>query len=218
MTETNLDRAVIFLLRVFVGWLFLYAGSWQILQNYSAGGFLNHVVTFHGFFALFATPTMLPLTDFLMKWGHLLIGLSLVFGLMVRISGPFGILLMITYHFAHMEWPFIQDHLSLFVDLPPRLRDRDRLPDGASRRPCLGSRRVDRTLAGGHASSGPATAVRLNWPDPRRGAAPEGNDRRRLERSLPFSALPITPVRPITRPSPTRGEGATMASISGTRP
>ena len=59
---------------------------------------------------------MLPLTDFLMKRGHLLIGLSLVSGLMVRISGPFGILLMVTYHFAHMEWPFIEDHLSLFVD------------------------------------------------------------------------------------------------------
>jgi thiosulfate dehydrogenase [quinone] large subunit len=116
MTETKLDRVVIFFLSIFVGWLFLYAGSWQILQGYSAGGFLNHVVTFHDFFALFATPAMLPLTDFLMKWGHLLIGLSLVFGLMVRISGPFGILLMVTYHFAHMEWPFIQDHLSLFVD------------------------------------------------------------------------------------------------------
>ena len=47
MTETKLDRAVIFFLRVFVGWLFLYSGSWQILENYSAGGFLNHVVTFH---------------------------------------------------------------------------------------------------------------------------------------------------------------------------
>ena len=116
MTETNLDRAIIFFLRVLVGWLFLYAGSWQILEDYSADGFLNHVVTFHSFFSTFATPTMLPLTDFLMKWGHLLIGLSLVSGLMVRISGPFGILLMITYHFAHMDWPFIQDHLSLFVD------------------------------------------------------------------------------------------------------
>src|SRR5580704_17427161 len=107
MTETDPDRGIIFFLRVFVGWLFLYAGSWQILQGQSAGGFLNHVVTFHSFFALFATPTMLPLTDVLMKWGHLLIGLSLVSGFMVRISGQFGILLMITYHFAHMDWPFI---------------------------------------------------------------------------------------------------------------
>ena len=116
MTEATLDRYVIFILRILVGWLFLYAGSWQILENYSAGGFLNHVVTFHSFFALFATPAMLPYTDFLMKWGHLLIGLSLVSGLMVRVSGPFGILLMITYHFAHMDWPFIENHLSLFVD------------------------------------------------------------------------------------------------------
>jgi thiosulfate dehydrogenase (quinone) large subunit len=116
MPETTLDRVVIFLLRVFVGWLFLYAGSWQILQNYSAAGFLGHVVTFHDFFAHFATPSMLPITNFLMKWGHFLIGLSLVSGLLVRVSGPFGILVMVMYHFAHMDWPFIENHLSLFVD------------------------------------------------------------------------------------------------------
>ena len=87
------------------------------MQNYSAGGFLNNVKTFHDVFALFATPAVLPVTDFLMKWGHLLIGLSLVSGLMVRISGPFGILIMIMYHFAHMDWPFLDDdHTSLFVD------------------------------------------------------------------------------------------------------
>jgi len=116
MTETKLDKGVIFFLRIFVGWLFLYAGSWQIMENYSAAGFLNHVVTFHDFYANFATPAVMPYTDFLMKWGHLLIGLSLVSGLFVRISAPFGILLMVTYYFAHMDWPFIGDHLSLFVD------------------------------------------------------------------------------------------------------
>ena len=116
MTETKLDRGVIFLLRIMVGGMFLYSGSWQIIQNYSAAGFLGHVKTFHALFAAFTTPELMPYTDFLMKWGHLLIGLSLVSGLMVRISGPFGILLMITYHFAHMDWPFITDHFSLFVD------------------------------------------------------------------------------------------------------
>ena len=75
MTETKLDRCIIFVLRVLVGWTFLYAGSWQILQNYSAAGFLTHVVTFHGLFATFAEPNVLPYTNFLMKWGHLLIGL-----------------------------------------------------------------------------------------------------------------------------------------------
>lgn len=116
MNTSTLDKGIIFVLRVLVGWAFLYAGAWQIWENYSAAGFLGHVVTFHSFFAMFATPAVLPFTDFLMKWGHLLIGLSLVLGLMVRVSGPFGILLMITYHFAHMDWPFIEDHLNLFVD------------------------------------------------------------------------------------------------------
>ena len=116
MSQTYLDRGIVFVLRVLVGWTFFYAGCWQILQHYSAAGFLNHVVTFHNFFAYFSAPAVLPYTDFLMKWGHLLIGLSLVSGLMVRLSGPFGILLMITYHFAHMDWPFIENHLNLFVD------------------------------------------------------------------------------------------------------
>ncbi|MGD0027295.1 MAG: DoxX family protein [Xanthobacteraceae bacterium] len=116
MTETKLDRGVIFVLRILVGWIFLYSGSWQILQHFSAAGFLNRVVTFHDFFAHFAAPAVLPYTNFLVKWGHLLIGLSLVFGLMVRVGGPFGILVMVAYHFAHMDWPFIEDHRSLFVD------------------------------------------------------------------------------------------------------
>jgi thiosulfate dehydrogenase [quinone] large subunit len=116
MTETKLDRCVIFVLRILVGWTFLYAGSWQILQHFDTAGFLNHVVTFHDFFAHFAAPTVLPYTDFLVKYGHLLIGLSLVSGLMVQISGPFGVLLMVTYYFAHMQWPFIEDHTNLFVD------------------------------------------------------------------------------------------------------
>ena len=116
MTETKLDKGIILVLRVLVGWTFLYAGSWQVLQNASAAGFLSHIVTFHNFFAYFGTPEVLPYTSFLMKWGHLLIGLSLVTGCLVRVSGPFAILLMVTYHFAHMDWPFIEDHNNLFVD------------------------------------------------------------------------------------------------------
>jgi thiosulfate dehydrogenase [quinone] large subunit len=116
MTESTLDRGVIFVLRILIGWTFLYAGVWQIWENFDTAGFLNHVVTFHAAFAVFATPAILPFTDFLVKWGHLLIGLSLISGFLVRISGPFGILLMITYYFAHMQFPFIEDHLNFLVD------------------------------------------------------------------------------------------------------
>ena len=116
MPTSTLDRSLIFLMRVLIGWMFLYAGASQILHGESSVGFLTHVKTFHDTFAAFATPTLLPITDVLMKWGHLLIGLSLVSGLMVRVSGPFGILLMVTYHFAHMDWPFITDHHSMLFD------------------------------------------------------------------------------------------------------
>lgn len=116
MTESNLDRGVIFVLRILIGWTFLYAGAWQIWTNFDTAGFLNHVVTFHAFFSMFAQPAMLPVTDFLVKWGHLLIGLSLISGLFVRVSGPFGILLMITYYFAHMKFPYIEENVNFLVD------------------------------------------------------------------------------------------------------
>ena len=132
MTETKLDRGVIFALRILTGWTFLYAGTWQILQNYSAAGFLNHVVTFHDFFARFATPAVLPYTDFLMKWGHLLIGLSTGFRPARSGKRPFrhsahDYLLLCPHGMAIYREPF-----QSFCRLPPGLRGRDRLPDGAS--------------------------------------------------------------------------------------
>jgi thiosulfate dehydrogenase (quinone) large subunit len=116
MEESNVDRSIIFVLRILMGWTFLYAGVWQIWTNFDTAGFLNRVVTFHDFFSIFAAPAMLPYTDFLVKWGHLLIGLSLVSGLLVRVSGPFGVLLMITYYFAHMKFPYIEEHVNFLVD------------------------------------------------------------------------------------------------------
>jgi len=115
-TESTFDRSVIFILRILMGWTFLYAGVWQVAENYDTAGFLNHVVTFHHFFTVFTTPAISPYTNFLVKWGHLLIGLSLVSGLLVRVSGPFAVLLMITYYFAHMEFPYVEGHFNFLVD------------------------------------------------------------------------------------------------------
>jgi len=115
-TETNLDRWIIFILRILMGWTFLYAGAWQIWDNFDTAKFLDHVVTFHNFFSIFAQPAVLPITDLLVKWGHLLIGLSLISGLLVRVSGPFGVLLMITYYFAHMKFPYIEEPVNFLVD------------------------------------------------------------------------------------------------------
>ena len=100
-----------------MAWTFLYAASHQVfVPSFSVVGFLSHTKTFHDVFAVFTTPTMAPITTFLVEYGHLLIGLSLLTGLMVRVSASFGVLLMGIYWFAHMDWPFIENKNNLIVD------------------------------------------------------------------------------------------------------
>jgi thiosulfate dehydrogenase [quinone] large subunit len=117
MTEPTFERAYIVFFRLAMGWTFLYAASHQVfVPDWSVVGFLSHTKTFHDLFAAFTTPTMAPVTTFLVEYGHLLIGLSLVSGLMVRVSASFGILLMIVYWMAHMDFPFIENKNSLLLD------------------------------------------------------------------------------------------------------
>ena len=111
------EKGLIFYLRMTMAWTFLYAASHQVfVPDFSVVGFLSHTKTFHGFFAVFTTPAMAPITTFMVEYGHLLIGLSLLTGLMVRVSASFGILLMILYWFAHMDWPFIENTNNFIVD------------------------------------------------------------------------------------------------------
>ena len=117
MEGSQFEKGLIFYLRILMGWTFLYASSHQLFDpKFSASGFLQHTKTFHDFFIVFASPAMQPITDFLVQWGHFLIGLSLLFGLLVRVSGVFGILLMATYYFAHMDFPYIEAQTNLLVD------------------------------------------------------------------------------------------------------
>lgn len=51
-----------------------------------------------------------------MSWGHLLIGLSLVFGLLVRVTGVSGVPLLLIYWTAHMDFPYIESHVNLIID------------------------------------------------------------------------------------------------------
>jgi thiosulfate dehydrogenase [quinone] large subunit len=45
-----------------------------------------------------------------------LIGLSLVSGLLVRVSSPFAIMLMLLYWTAHMDFPFIENVNNYLID------------------------------------------------------------------------------------------------------
>jgi thiosulfate dehydrogenase [quinone] large subunit len=100
-----------------MAWTFIYAASHQVfVAGWSVVGFLDKTKTFHDFFAIFTSPGIAPIVTFLVGYGHLLIGLSLLFGLMVRVSASFGILLLLLYWMAHMDFPYIENTNNFIVD------------------------------------------------------------------------------------------------------
>jgi thiosulfate dehydrogenase (quinone) large subunit len=117
MNNTTLQRGLILYFRLAMGWTFLYAGITQVMDpHWSVAVFLAHTKTFHDVLAVFAAPGIEPYTTFAVKWGHLLIGLSLVSGLLVRVSGGFGVLLMLTYYCAHMDFPYVDSPVNFLME------------------------------------------------------------------------------------------------------
>jgi thiosulfate dehydrogenase [quinone] large subunit len=115
--HTSAEKAFILFFRLAMAWTFLYAASHQVFDpNFSVAGFLKGTKTFHDLYAPLATSSWAPVITFLVSYGHLLIGLSLLTGLLVRVSAPFGILLMLVYWTAHMDFPFIENKNNFLVD------------------------------------------------------------------------------------------------------
>ncbi|OGI68962.1 hypothetical protein A3A09_01935 [Candidatus Nomurabacteria bacterium RIFCSPLOWO2_01_FULL_42_20] len=106
---TKFEKISLFLLRVGLGWFFFYAGITKVLDpSWSAAGYLQNAKTFSGFFAWFASPGILPVTNFLNEWGLTILGASLILGIFVRFSSGLGIILMLLYYFSGAEFPFVE--------------------------------------------------------------------------------------------------------------
>lgn len=113
---TQYQKVSLFLLRVGMGWLMLYAGVTKIIDpNWSAAGYLTNAKTFPGLFAWFAQPGVLPIVNFVNEWGLTLLGISLILGIGVRLSSTLGIVLMFLYYFPVLAFPYIAPH-SYIVD------------------------------------------------------------------------------------------------------
>lgn len=110
------ERFVIVVLRLMVGWVFLWAAIHHYGDGAYVGKFLSATKTFHPVYGALAQSPALPLISFMVEYGHLLIGLSLIGGLMVRASGPFAIAIMLLYWTAHMNFPYIDNPNYLIVD------------------------------------------------------------------------------------------------------
>lgn len=98
------QHLLITVLRVAIGWHFLYEGLSKILQgNWTASSFLLNTSGFlSGFYhTLASSPGLLKVTDILNMYGLFLIGLALFIGLFSRFAALAGALLMTLYYFAY---------------------------------------------------------------------------------------------------------------------
>jgi thiosulfate dehydrogenase [quinone] large subunit len=115
-TSSHPEQAFILFFRLTMGWTFLWAGIHHFGDDKFVLGFLSHVKTFHAVYAPFTNPAVIPVLTFLVEYGHLAIGLSLISGFLVRLSVPFAVMLMLLYWTAHMDFPYIENANSFLVD------------------------------------------------------------------------------------------------------
>ncbi len=101
---TPLQSTALALLRIVIGWHFLYEGLVKLFDpNWSAAGFLfESKWLLSGLFHWVASnPAALQVVDWLNITGLLLIGLGLFFGLFSRIASVCGFLLLSLYYVAN---------------------------------------------------------------------------------------------------------------------
>lgn len=97
--------------RVILGWFFLYAGMTKIIDPaWSAEGYIKGAHTFSFFYQALLNPSVLAVVNPLAAWGLTLIGISLIIGCLVRISGWFGIALMILFYLPILDFPYPSAH------------------------------------------------------------------------------------------------------------
>lgn len=105
---TKSQKISLFLLRISMGWVFLYAGISKFRNpNWSAAGYLKSAKTFPELYQWLASPEILPVVNFLNEYGQILIGISLILGILVRYSSISAALMMILYYFAVLQFPKI---------------------------------------------------------------------------------------------------------------
>ena len=105
---TRLQMTTIVVLRVLIGWHFLYEGVAKMMKpNWSAAGYLlQSRGAFSGLFRWMAgTPDVLAIVNPMNMWGLTLIGLGLILGCFTRLAAASGILLILLFYLCNP--PFV---------------------------------------------------------------------------------------------------------------
>ncbi len=101
---TDYKKIFITVLRMAIGWHFLYEGISKIVQqDWSAFSYLaNSTGPFSGFYHWLASSDgLLNAVDLLNVYGLILIGFALTTGLFSRLASVFGAVLLVLYYFAY---------------------------------------------------------------------------------------------------------------------
>lgn len=107
---TNRQAFWLVLLRIAIGWHFLYEGLVKVIDSDwsakvylldSQGPFAN---LFH---TMASSERILSVTDFLNEWGLVLIGLGLILGVLSRWASYAGMVMLIFYYLSHPPFPGI---------------------------------------------------------------------------------------------------------------
>lgn len=110
------QKVSLFLLRISLGWMFFWAGITKVLDpTWSAEGYLKGAKMFTGFYQWLISPGVLSIVNFVNEWGLTLLGISLIFGIGVRLSSILGATLMMLYYFPILDFPDPNSH-SFLID------------------------------------------------------------------------------------------------------
>ena len=104
MKKTNWNKLIMTLLRVAIGWHFLYEGISKLAtDNWSATGYLaNTIGPFAGFYHWLSTSEgLMKIVDPVNIAGLILIGLALFIGSAIRVASVSGVILLTVYYFAY---------------------------------------------------------------------------------------------------------------------
>lgn len=113
---TKSQKFSILILRLSLGFLMFYAGVSKVTDSsWSAAGYIKGAKAFSPFYSFLLSPSVLPIINFINEWGLTLLGVSLIFGVFVRLSSVLGIVLMILYYLPILKFPYVGTH-SYLVD------------------------------------------------------------------------------------------------------
>ncbi len=108
------QKISLFLMRVLLGWMYLYAGVTKVMKaDWTAGGYIKGVLLYQWMLQ----PEVLSIVNFMNKWGLTLLGISLILGVGMRISVRLGVLLMILYYIPVMKMPYVDQHVVYSLSL-----------------------------------------------------------------------------------------------------